>query len=104
MRVRIGQQVFDYIVEFYNVSMERHPLLSFQTVMAKEERLIKSLRHLEVCAASLKYAEIRQDRIDAGYRDYHVEGFHFGYRIEILPSGENVAVVYEVCHDTLFHA
>lgn len=37
-----------------------------------------------------------------GYKDYYVDGFHFGYKIETMPSGEKVVVVYEACHELLF--
>lgn len=103
MRVRIEDQVFDSMDAFYDASMALHESLSLETVLAKEKRMIADLRKLECCAETMLPAQYRLDWKRAGYLDYMTEGFHFGFKIETLPSGEKVVVVYDACPDLLFH-
>lgn len=103
MRVKIEDRVFDAMDEFYDASMTKHPLLSLETVLSKEKRMIADLKQLEFCAESMAPARFRQDWKRNGYLDFMTEGFHFGFRIEELPSGERVVVIYDACPDLLFH-
>lgn len=103
MRVRIDDKVFDAMDRFYEESMQLHESLSLETVLAKEKRLIAGLRKLEHCAEAMQLARYIEDWKQARYLDFMIEGFHFGYRIETLPSGEKVVVVYDACPDLLFH-
>ena len=102
MRVRIEDEVYQDLAEFYDYNLKRHLALDEVTVLNKEQRLIASLEKLGTYA-STNHTETQHIpwRIK-GYKDYYVEGFHFGYKIETLPSGENVVVVYEACHELLF--
>lgn len=103
MRIKIEDKVFDALDEFYGASMLMHPLLSMETVLAKEKRMIANLRQLEFCAETMLPTRFREDWKQKGYMDFMTEEFHFGFRIETLPSGERVVVIYDACPDLLFH-
>ncbi len=103
MRVKIEDRVFDAMDEFYDASMLKHSLLSMETVIAKEKRMIADLRRLEYCAEAMLPTRFREDWKQKGYMDFMTEGFHFGFRIEVLPSGEKVVIIYDACPDLLFH-
>ena len=102
LEVRIDDGVYLDLTEFYKFSLEKHPTLDEATVLKKEQRLIRALKDL------CKYAltDSREVRhllwIQKGYKDYYVDGFHFGYKIETLLSGERVVVDYEALHELLF--
>ena len=102
MRVRVTDQVFEDLTSFYDVSLRNHPALDEATVLAKEQRLINALERIGQFPYGYRRAKYKARWIAAGYRDFHHEGFHFGYRVETLPSGEKVVVVYEACHDLLY--
>ena len=100
--VRIEDEVYLDLVEFYEFSLKKHPTLDETTVLKKEQRLIHALKDLGKYALT-DHREVRHLLwIQKGYKDYYVDGFHFGYRIETLPSGEKVVVVYEALHELLF--
>ncbi|MBQ6790393.1 MAG: hypothetical protein IJQ20_02745 [Paludibacteraceae bacterium] len=102
LEVRIDDAVFFDLTEFYKFSLKKHPTLDEATVLKKEQRLIRSLKALGKYALT-DHTEIRHiPWIRKGYKDYYADGFHFGYKIEALPSGENVVVVYEALHELLF--
>jgi len=103
MRVRIDDQVFVSLDKFYDEAMCLHESLSFENVLAKEKRMIADLHQLANCAESMLPAKYIFAWKREGYLDYVTEGFHFGFKIETLPSGEKVAVVYDACPDLLFH-
>lgn len=103
MKVRIEEEVFLELSEFYEYNLQRHPSLDKATVIRKEQRLIKALTHLGVFAASNHIETKHEPWRKKGYKDYYSEGFHFGYKIETLPTGEKVVVVYEACHELLFY-
>ena len=103
MKVRIEDQVFNAMDEYYDASMDLYESLSFETVLAKEKRMIANLRQLEYCAETMLPVRYRDDWKKAWYLDFMTEGFHFAFRIETLPSGERVVVVYDACPDGLFH-
>lgn len=103
MKVRIEDRVFDAMDEFYDASMELYESLSFETVLAKEKRMIADLRKLEHCAEAMLPVRYRSDWKNAEYLDFMTEGFHFAFRIETLPTVEKVVVVYDACPDSLFH-
>ena len=103
LEVRIEDEVFEDITDFYEFSLKKHPALDEATVLNKEQRLMQALNDLGTYALS-DHKEVRHiPWIRKGYKDYYVEGFHFGYRIEILPSGEKVVVVYEALHELMFY-
>jgi len=100
--VRIDDSVYLDLTEFYKFSLKKHPALDEVTVLKKEQRLIRALKALGKYALT-DYKEVRHLLwIKKGYKDYYVDGFHFGYKIETLPSGEKVVVVYEALHELLF--
>lgn len=103
MQVRIEDRVFISLTEFYAISLALHPTLDKATVTAKKQRLIEALKSLSYCAGAFPLASVREDWIAKQYHDFHAEGFHFAYKIETLSSLERVVVVYDVCHDLLFH-
>ncbi len=103
MKVKITDRVFISLTEFYAISLALHPSLDEPTVNAKEQRLIEGLQTLSYCANALPLAT-RKDWLANGYHDFHCEGFHFAYRIEVLQTTyESVVVVYDACHDLLYH-
>jgi len=102
LEVRIDDAVFLDLTEFYKVSLKNHPSLDENTVRKKEQRLIRALKDLGKYALT-DHTQVRHIQwIRKGYKDYYVDGFHFGYKIEILPTGEKVVVVYEALHELLF--
>jgi len=102
LEVRIDDGVFLDLTEFYEISLKKYPTLDEATVLKKEQRLIRALKDLGKYALT-DHREVRHLLwIQKGYKDYYVDGFHFGYKIETLPSGESVVVVYEALHELLF--
>ena len=89
MIVRIDKNVHVQIAEFYAISMALHPTLDEVTVEKKKSRL---------------NARYKQAWIDAGYKEFIAEDFHFAYRIyKIEETGELVAYVIDACHSLLYH-
>lgn len=103
LEVRIEDEVYQDLVDFYDYNLEKHPALDEVTVLKKEQRLIKALNDLGTYALTDHKVTRHIPWIRKGYMDYYFDGFHFGYRIETLPSGEKVVVVYEACHELLFY-
>ncbi len=102
LEVRIEDGVYLDLTEFYKFSLKKHPALDEATVLKKEQCLIRALKDLGKYALT-DQREVRRLRwLRKGYKDYYVDGFHFGYKIEALPSGEKVVVVYEAIHELLF--
>ncbi len=102
LEVRIDDGVFLDLTDFYKISLKKHPALDEVTVLKKEQRLILALKDLGKYALT-DNREVRHiPWIRKGYKDYYVDGFHFGYKIETLPSGDKVVVVYEALHELLF--
>ena len=102
LEVRIEDGVFLDLTEFYKFSLKKHSALDESTVLKKEQRLICALKDLGKYALT-DHREVRRLLwVQKGYKDYYVDGFHFGYKIETLPSGEQVVVVYEALHELLF--
>ena len=103
LEVRISDEVFQDLVDFYDYNLEKHPALDEVTVLKKEKRLIEALNDLGTYALTDHKVTRHIPWARKGYKDYYFNGFHFGYRIETLPSGEKVVVVYEACHELLFY-
>ena len=103
LEVRIEDEVYQELVDFYDYNLEKHPTLDEGTVLKKEQRLINALQNLGTFATTNHQQTKHIPWIQKGYKDYYFDGFHFGYRIETLPSGEEVVVVYEACHELLFY-
>ena len=103
LEVRISDEVFQDLVDFYDYNLEKHPALDEVTVLKKEKRLIEVLNDLGTYALTDHKVTRHIPWARKGYKDYYFDGFHFGYRIETLPSGEKVVVVYEACHELLFY-
>ena len=100
--VRIEDEVFEDIKDFYEHSLKKHPTLDETTVLNKEQRLIEALKQLGKYALTDHRVVRHIPWAQKGYKDYYIEGFHFGYKIETLPSGERVVVVYEALHELMF--
>ena len=103
LKVRIEDEVFEDLQDFYDYNLKKHPTLDEATVLNKEQRLISALNHLSTYAHTDHKVVKHLPWVRKGYKDYYVEGFHFGYKIETLPTGERVVVVYEACHELLFY-
>ena len=81
----------------------RRILVSFVVVWLWQPKGAEQLRRETFDIVDLPWKKkILQICAQKGYRDYYVDGFHFGYKIETLPSGESVVVVYEALHELLF--
>lgn len=102
LKVRVDDDVFEDLKNFYEYNLKKHPTLDEVTVLKKEQRLIEALNHLGIYAQTDHRMVRHLPWIRKGYKDYYVDGFHFGYKIEALPSGERVVVVYEALHELLF--
>ena len=100
--VRSEDEVYLDLIEFYEFNLKKHPTLDEATVLKKEHRLISELKKLGTYALTDKKQTRHLPWVRKGYKDYYVDGFHFGYKIETMPSGEKVVVVYEACHELLF--
>lgn len=103
LEVRIEDEVYQDLVDFYDYNLEKHPTLDEVTVLKKEQRLINALKHLGTYALTDHKITKHVPWKRKGYKDFYFDGFHFGYKIETLPSGERVVVVYEACHELLFY-
>lgn len=100
--MRIEDEVYLDLTDFYEYNLKKHPTLDEATVLKKEQRLIKALMDLGRYALT-DYKQVKHlPWVIKGYKDYYYDGFHFGYKIETLPSGERVVVVYEAIHELLF--
>lgn len=104
MIVRIDNCVHVEIEAFYAVSMQLHPALSESVVQAKKERLYAAIRSLEHYAYIHPFARYKRSWIDAGYREFIAEDFHFAYQIFLVEeTGQTVAYVIDACHSLLYH-
>lgn len=104
MIIRIDNSVHAEIENFYTVSMQLHPTLDEAVVQAKKERLYAAIRSLKDYAYIHPMARYKRSWIDAGYREFIAEDFHFAYRIFIIEeTGEPVAYVIDACHSLLYH-
>ena len=104
MIVRIDSSVHVQIAEFYAISLALHPTLDEKVVENKKMRLYAALRSLESYATIYPRARYKQAWIDAGYREFIAEDFHFAYKIyTIKETGEQVAYIVDACHSLLYH-
>lgn len=104
MIVRIDNSVHVQIAEFYAISLALHPTLDEAVVENKKSRLYAALRSLESYASIYPMARYKQAWIDAGYREFIAEDFHFAYKIyTIKETGEQVAYILDACHSLLYH-
>lgn len=101
--MRIDKRIFDVLDAFYDASMSLHESLSYEAVLAKEQRMMSDLKSLKHCAAAMPEVRFKKEWKDNRYHDFHTEGVHFAFRIETLPNGEQVVVVYDACPDLLYH-
>lgn len=90
-------------MEFYAVSMQLHPTLDWETVIAKEARLYAAMKQLETLYSVFPKARLRSGWIELGYREMIVEDFHIAYKVKRTESGEDVVAVYDAVHSLLYH-
>lgn len=104
MIVRIDNSVHTEIETFYAISMQLHPTLSEAVIQAKKERLYAAIRSLKDYAYIHPTARYKRSWIDAGYREFIAEDFHFAYQIFLIEeTSETVAYVIDACHSLLYH-
>ena len=104
MIVRIDNAVHEEIENFYAISMLLHPTLDETVVQAKKARLYAAIRSLKDYAYIYPSARYKRAWIDAGYREFIAEDFHFAYQIFLIgETGETVAYVIDACHSLLYH-
>lgn len=101
--MRIDKRVFEVLDAFYDASMSLHESLSYEAILAKEQRMITDLKSLMHCAVAMPEVRFKKEWKDKRYHDFHTEGVHFAFRIETLPNGEQVVVVYDACPDLLYY-
>lgn len=104
MIVRIDKNVHAEIETFYAISMQLHPSLDEAVVQAKKARLYEAIRSLKVYAYIHPMARYKRAWVDAGYREFIAEDFHFAYQIFLIEeTGETVVYVVDACHSLLYH-
>jgi len=103
MRVQIDNLVHDRIEEFYSISMELHPSLSLEAVLAKKDRLYSAIRDLSIYASIYPLARVNAAWIAAGYREMICEDFHFAFDLVDLDNGETIVYVFDAVHSLLNH-
>ena len=103
MRVLIKEKVYQSVAAFYEAALEHHPTLDVQTVRNKEERLYHALLSLGETYYLYNPPRYIEEWQKAGYLDFICEDFHFAFQISVLPTGEMVVSVEDVCHSLLFH-
>ena len=104
MIVRIDNAVHAEIENFYAISMLLHPTLDEAVVQAKKARLYAAIRSLKDYAYIYPSARYKRAWMDAGYREFIAEDFHFAYQIFLVEeTGETIAYVIDACHSLLYH-
>ena len=104
MIVRIDNALHAEIENFYAISMLLHPTLDEAVVQAKKARLYAAIRLLKDYAYIYPRARYKRAWIDAGYREFIAEDFHFAYQIFLVEeTGETIAYVIDACHSLLYH-
>lgn len=101
MIVHIDNRVYRVLDEFYEASMKKYVTLDYPTVKAKIDRLEAAMYDFADKAESVHTEPYRRDWKAAGYEELYVEGFHFAYKIYMLPDGEKVLYYHDAVHDTL---
>ena len=99
--MHIDNLVYKVLDEFYTASMKKYITLDYPTVMAKIDRLEASMYDFANKVESVHVVPYRRDWREAGYNELYVEGFHFAYKVYMLPDGEKVLYYHDAVHDTL---
>lgn len=103
MIVRVDKSVHLAIEDFYDIAIQLHPTLSEETVIAKKLRLYAAIRSLKDYAHIYPKARYKRAWIEAGYREFIAEDFHFAYKIMLLKeTNEEVAYIVDACHSLLY--
>lgn len=103
MRVLIDKKVTEKLDRFYAIASYQHPTLDAVTVRKKIRRIKEATRSLAAFPDHHPLARHRQEWIAKGYRDMAIEDFHLAYKQIILPTGEQVVYVADVCYDMEYH-
>lgn len=99
--VHIDNWVYQVLDEFYDASMKKYITLDYPTVKAKIDRLEAAMYNFADKAESVHTEPYRRDWTAAGYKELYAEGFHFAYKIYMLPNGEKVLYYHDAVHDKL---
>jgi hypothetical protein len=103
MRVVVDKKVHLSIQDFYDAAMMRHISLSYETVVRKLERLYSSLDSLGRFPTLYAKARLKEDWIQAGWREYICEDFIFAYEICTSETGEDFVWVRDAVHSLLYY-
>lgn len=103
MRLIVSEKARHEVLEFYAQALTRHPSLDEAVVVKKIERLFESLNFLSVFPEAYGYARVRTDWVEAGYREFLCEDFHFAYEICTDADGETCVLVADAVHSLLNH-
>ena len=103
MRLFIDEKVHRAIDNFYDVSVLLHyNTLSYETVMSKKQRLYNGIRTLSDMSGVYAKARLKQEWIDAGWREFICEDFHFAYEVCDDEFGVPYIWVHDAVHSLLY--
>ena len=103
MKVFIDEQVHQEIESFYQVALSLHETLTEETVMRKMQRLYQSLNSLGDYPCLYSSARVKKSWVDAGYREFICEDFHFAYQLCADEDGETFVMIVDAVHSLLNH-
>jgi hypothetical protein len=101
MKVVVLPVVENRIDDFYIAAMQKHPLLSKETVMAKKNRLMASLQTLSYTQGFRK-ARMNKYWQSRGWHEFVCEDFHFAYEIVRNKDGDRMVIVHDAEHSLLY--
>lgn len=104
MRVIVGNHVWLALESFYEASLEKYPTLTRETVHAKIDRMLSALQeelgtYYYLCHEAEYILQWKENH----WRVFEVEGFHFAFTVEVLPTGEQVIAIRDSRHHLLYH-
>ncbi len=102
MKVYIDQEVHWKIEEFYDAALANHLALDEITIIKKVNRLYDALEGLSIYARIYPKARYNQEWINAEYREFICEDFHFAYQIYTLENGSEIVRIHDASHSLLY--
>lgn len=103
MRVYIESRVYEVMRDFYDISIDLHPSLDYETVIRKIIRLEQAMYDFAKHARIFHKEPYRRDWKEKGYFEFEHEDFHFAYRVYQTESGEQIVRYHDAVHSLLNH-
>lgn len=103
MKVYIDHRVYEVMQNFYDISIDLHPSLDYETISRKIVRLEQAMYDFAKHALIFHKDPYRRDWKENGYYEFEHEDFHFAYRVYISESGELVVRYHDAVHSLLNH-